>query len=123
MLAFALRLVGAAGAWTVTVALLSDPELRALHLDFLGIDDETDVMTFPAGASALDGGGGDIAISVDRAALQAPDWRHSTLEEVRFLAVHGLLHLCGWVDHEPVARERMLGRQREIIAAYGNRGN
>jgi probable rRNA maturation factor len=50
------------------------------------------VLAFPG-----DGKGhvGDIAISVERALAQAPD---SPAEELRLLAVHGLLHCCGY-DH------------------------
>ena len=69
---------GAMGAWEIAVALLSDQELQALHLQFMGIDEPTDIMTFPYGDENL---GGDLAISYDhdRAAAQAlknnrPDW-------------------------------------------------
>jgi probable rRNA maturation factor len=42
---------------------------------------------------------GDIAISVDIAAENAGRLGHSAADEVKILALHGLLHLAGF-DHE-----------------------
>ncbi len=55
---------------------------------------------------------GDIVISVERAADQAAagrggqtgDVRWSTADELRLLAVHGTLHICGW-DHAELVEE------------------
>jgi probable rRNA maturation factor len=110
---------GQHGDWSVAVVLTSDQALRALHRDFMGIDAETDVMTFPSdgepGGSAR---GGDIVVSVDRATVQAPEFGLSPWDEIRFLVVHGALHLCGWDDTSPVERAAMLARQRELIAEF-----
>ncbi len=38
--------------------------------------------------------GGDIIVSFERAAEQGPLHGMTTSEEIRFLFVHGLLHLC-----------------------------
>lgn len=103
------------GEWDISIALVSDDELRRLHRDFMGLDSVTDIMTFPYGGDAL---GGDIAISVDRAAEQAPEYGLSAWEEIRFLAVHGVLHLCGWDDGDDEARRRMLTRQAEIVESW-----
>jgi len=42
---------------------------------------------------------GDIVISVDAARRNAREEGHSTLNEIRWLILHGLLHLLGH-DHE-----------------------
>jgi probable rRNA maturation factor len=42
---------------------------------------------------------GDIVISVDTAKRNARKEGHSTLNEIRWLILHGLLHLLGY-DHE-----------------------
>jgi probable rRNA maturation factor len=81
----------------------------------MGIDEQTDVMTFPAGEEEEREAGGDIVISIDRAAEQGPEHGHTTAEEVAFLIVHGVLHLCGWDDHAAEDRAAMLERQREIL--------
>jgi probable rRNA maturation factor len=108
------------GDWLVAIVLTGDPRLRELHRQFMGIDSETDVMTFPSGEGD-DVTGGDIVISVERATAQAPDWGLSAWDEVRFLAVHGALHLCGWRDETEEKREGMLQRQQQLIAAFDAR--
>jgi probable rRNA maturation factor len=108
--------------WDVAIAFVSDDELQALHRDFMDDDTPTDIMTFPR----VDDGpwmpgsgvfGGDIAISVDRAAEQCVDEGWVVARELEFLVVHGMLHLMGWDDTTPEDRARMLDRQREILTA------
>jgi probable rRNA maturation factor len=118
---YVLEQEGAGGVWTVVVVLAGDDRLRTLHRDFLGIDTATDVMTFPFGdgpPAGPPGNGGEIVISVEHAAAQAPDYGHTPAEEVPFLLVHGLLHLCGWTDADEADRARMLQRQTDLIAAF-----
>lgn len=65
---------------------------------------------------------GDIVISVDRAIEQAREGRggtdgktqHSVADEVRLLAVHGALHLCGW-DHATATSQAAMWREQERI--------
>lgn len=111
------------GEWPVALVLTTDDELRVLHRDYMGIDAETDVITFPASDAPELGGGGDIAISVDRAAAQAPEFGGTAWSEIRFLAVHGVLHLCGWDDASDDARKAMLDRQAELIADFDRHRN
>jgi rRNA maturation RNase YbeY len=112
---FTLREESATGEWIVAIVLTSDDHLRQLHRDFMGIDEVTDVMTFPHGEEAQ---GGDIIISVDRAAEQGGEAGLTPDQEIAFLAVHGLLHLMGWEDDTPEHRSRMLARQAEIIDTF-----
>ena len=100
------------GDWEISIALMSDDDLRRLHRDFLGLDTVTDIMTFPFGGDVQ---GGDIAISVDRASEQAPEFGMTAWEEICFIAVHGVLHLSGWDDGDHESRGRMLARQAEIV--------
>ena len=113
---YVLRASGQAGRWVVAVALVSDDSLRRLHARFMDDDSVTDVMTFPAGEP--DQEGGDIVISVDRAAEQGPEHGFTTDQEVRFLFVHGLLHLCGWNDLTPSDRKRMLTQQTRLLELF-----
>jgi probable rRNA maturation factor len=113
--AFILSSEGATGSWEITVALVDDARLQSLHRDFMGIDTPTDIMTFPAGDSADEAQGGELAISVDHAMTQGSAWGHSPDEEIAFLVVHGLLHLAGWRDDTEEQRRRMLARQHDLI--------
>ncbi len=62
----------------------------------MGHDYATDVLSFP---SAGNGDLGELAISAERAAVQAEHFGHSRLDEIRVLMLHGVLHLTG-LDHE-----------------------
>ena len=104
---------GAGGCWDVTVALVDDERLRALHRDFMGIDTPTDIMTFPSDDGECHGG--ELVISVDHALTQAGAWGLSPADEIRFLVIHGLLHLLGWRDDTGEERKRMLGRQQALF--------
>lgn len=105
------------GAWTVVVLLTNDAHLQDLHRDYLGVDSPTDVMTFPYDEPGSNGG--DIVVSVERAAEQGPVFGLTPVEETIFLVAHGLLHLCGWDDSTMERREAMLNRQREILSGLG----
>lgn len=86
-------ILGVPARASLAVRLTDDSELRELNKRFLGSDAATDVLAFPAGET---GRVGDIAISVERAVVQAVDGDGAA--ELRLLAVHGLLHCLGH-DH------------------------
>ena len=104
--------------WSVSVVLVGDPELQDLHRRFMDINEPTDCMTFPRDPEDDDEPGGDIVISVDRAAEQGPESGLTTANEIEFLAVHGVLHLCEWDDQTDEDRAAMHRRQREIIGQF-----
>jgi probable rRNA maturation factor len=113
---------GKRGSWTVAVALVDDARIRDLHRAFMGVDTATDVITFPAAAPGEPPSGGDIALSVERAAAQAPDFDFSAAAETTFLFVHGLLHLSGWDDTAAADRARMLERGQALLNLFDRRG-
>src|SRR5689334_14289699 len=83
---------------SATIAFVSDKAIRQLNRQFRGIDKATDVLSFPA--EDEDGSNlGDIAISVETAAVQAKENGLTFEGEVAQLILHGLLHLSGY-DHE-----------------------
>ena len=85
----------------VSIVLAGDGTLRRLNRHFRGKDATTDVLSFPAGAPELPDGTrplGEIVISVAQAARQAKAREHSLHRELRFLVIHGYLHLLGY-DH------------------------
>ncbi len=87
----------------VHVLLTDSAEMRSLNRRFRSKDRTTDVLSFPALPTRPNGRSndfaGDIAISVDMAARNASRFGHSAAEEVKVLALHGILHLAGF-DHE-----------------------
>jgi probable rRNA maturation factor len=113
---FVIQAEGGEGQWEITVALVHDDRLQALHRDFMGVDTPTDVMTFPLGEDDNSAKGGDLVISVDHA--NANLWGLTPEDEIRFLVTHGLLHLLGWRDDSEEERAQMLERQRALIERW-----
>lgn len=81
----------------VNVLVTSSQELRTLNNSFRGKDKATDVLSFPAGSG--NGLAGDIAISAQIAVQNAKQLGHSAADEIKILALHGVLHLASY-DHE-----------------------
>ena len=102
--------LGLAGDFSVL--LTGDERLRAMNLQFRGVDKPTDVLSFPA---------------IARGREPRPGWRpghfsgdrrrpggghgHTLQMEVKVLILHGLLHLAGY-DHE---RDQGQMRRRESL--------
>jgi probable rRNA maturation factor len=103
---------------TVHLAVVSDAQVRALNRRYRGLDQATDVLSFPASQrpparprgrsrarseTCIDPLGpgflGDIVIARGVARRQALAAGHDEATELRVLALHGLLHLLGY-DHE-----------------------
>lgn len=104
--------------------------MRRLNRTFAGADASTDVLAFPA-ADVASGFAfvvpqapgthlGDIAISVADARANSGD---HLVDELRLLAVHGLLHLLGHDHHGPGEARRMTLETRRLLKlAAGRRG-
>ena len=99
------------------VLVTSSAELRSLNRQFRGADKATDVLSFPAPVGIADsrGAAGEVAISADIARENAERLGHSVADEVKILALHGILHLAGF-DHErdngEMARKELQLRRR-----------
>ena len=86
---------------SLTVVFVDDAEIRALKLEHWGEDAATDVLSFPTfepGDPFIPPHLGDIVISLETAARQALEQKHSLETEVKILAAHSLWHLLGH-DH------------------------
>jgi probable rRNA maturation factor len=66
---------------------------------------------------------GEIVVSIERAISQADsgtggqsgDVRWSPAEELRLLAIHGTLHLCGWDHARPAEEAGMRALERRLL--------
>lgn len=100
----------------VSVLVTSSHEVRALNRRFRKQDKTTDVLSFPP-MFATGEFSGDIAISADVAARNAKEIGHSAADEVKILALHGVLHLAGY-DHE-TDNGRMATREQKLRKQLG----
>jgi probable rRNA maturation factor len=117
---------------------VDDKAIRHLNLAYRGKDKATDVLSFPwneaAGAfprappAPIRRGGhgglanflGEVVISVETARRNANGEGHSTLNEIRWLILHGVLHLLGY-DHERDSGE-MIGLELALREQLGVAG-
>jgi probable rRNA maturation factor len=77
----------------LSLTLIDDPAIRALHGAYLGKDRVTDVIAFSLGeVGALLG---DVYVGVEQARRQAEEHDVDVREELVRLAVHGTLHVLG----------------------------
>jgi probable rRNA maturation factor len=107
----------------VAIALVSDARIRSMNKRFRRIDRTTDVLSFPADAPRASRVAprllGDIVIATGVARRQARESGHSYADELKILALHGLLHLMGYDHHDPTDRGRMARVERHLRAAGG----
>jgi len=119
----------AARAWVreqLSIALVSDREIRALNRRWREQDRPTDVLSFPLEER---GALGDVVISLDTARRQAREGGWPLAAELRRLLAHGILHCRGY-DHErpedarrmAAAERRLLGREGLVGASSSDRG-
>jgi probable rRNA maturation factor len=91
------RALGLPGA--ISVLVTSSREMQGLNRRFRGKNNATDVLSFPAMPGVTEKVAGDVAISVEIAERNAHRLGHAAADEIRILALHGVLHLAGY-DHE-----------------------
>jgi probable rRNA maturation factor len=124
------------------VCLVDDDAIRDLNLAYRGKDQPTDVLSFPWTEAAgprrgeaqpplprQEQGGitnflGDVVISVEMARRNAQEEGHSMLNEIRWLILHGVLHLLGY-DHEQDSGEMIaleLALREQLGVAGKGRG-
>jgi probable rRNA maturation factor len=113
-------------AYEVSLRLTDDAEIQQLNTDYRHQAKPTDVLSFAALETDIPGAAamheqqplylGDIIISVETAARQAPESNHSLSQEVAWLTAHGLLHLLGWDHPDDSSLRRMLDRQTQLLS-------
>src|SRR5581483_5272058 len=123
---------------TIDVVIVDDEEMREINATRRGIDEVTDVLSFPLldiepGATlALDffvlppetvSHLGDVVISLPRVESQAEDAGHSKERELAFLTAHAVLHILGY-DHDTEEKRRVMRRKEEdVLSELGLRRN
>jgi len=116
----ALADTGASGI-EIGVVLTDDAKMRALNRTWRGTDAATNVLSFPAPASAgveprlL----GDVVLAYETIAREAAEQRISARDHLAHLTVHGVLHLLGHDHENDRDAETMEHHEREILVRLG----
>lgn len=109
----------------VSVSLVDKDLIYNINRDYRHIDKETDVISFAFldnedREAILKSGSdvvlGDIYICVDVAIEQAKEYGHHLDRELRFLFIHGLLHLLGYDHMKKEDEEVMFPLQEKILS-------
>ena len=102
----------------VVVLLTDDATVRDLNARFRDKDRPTNVLSFPAAASAAPHLG-DLVLAFGVCAAEAQAQGKTLADHLSHLTVHGVLHLLGR-DHEAEAEaEEMEAEERSILATLG----
>jgi len=112
------RALDAEGA-ELSILLVGDAAIRRLNREWRGVDEATDVLSFPAahlpGARLL----GDVVLSLDTARRRARGSRRPLAAELDRYLAHGLLHLLGHDHERPAQARRMAEAERLLLAGEG----
>lgn len=116
----------------INVLVTNDKGIHTINLASRGIDNATDVLSFPM--FTLEPGKlpeewedyldpetdrcplGDMCISLQRAEAQAKEFGHSSRREIGYLTIHSMLHLLGY-DHLDEGEQKKQMRTREEAIA------
>lgn len=120
----------------VGISFVDDEEIQELNKTERGINEPTDVLSFPNlenvfnrqinrknfpddvnpenGKVEL----GDVVINLNRAHEQAGSFGHSFTREVAYLMVHGLLHLMGYDHVDKLDSSIMRAQEEEILSKF-----
>ena len=115
-----LELNGVSPDIDLSLMLTGDDEIQQLNRKYLGNDAPTDVLSFSMDFDNPESGAlylGDIVISLPAAARQAEAGGHPLMEEVKLLAVHGILHLLGHDHGDQDEKAAMWQLQDQILRA------
>jgi probable rRNA maturation factor len=104
------------------VHLADDEHVRALNARWRGLDQPTNVLSFPAAAPAEIAKArliGDVVLAFETLAREAADEGKPLADHYRHLVAHGFLHLIGF-DHDSDADAmRMEALETRILARLG----
>ena len=100
----------------VTYIFCSAQRLLEMNRQYLGHDYFTDVITFDY-SDRKDARivSGDIFIDVETVADNARQYGATTLQEMRRVVVHGVLHLCGQGDITPRTNAQMHRKEDKYL--------
>jgi len=136
-----LEMEGEHAPMEIGITLVDNEQIRELNREHRGIDQETDVLSFPMFEyegyydgqeeqfcleemeTEMDHDSqeillGDIVISLEKAQQQAEEYGHGMEREIGFLTVHGMLHLLGYDHMEKEDEAIMRQKEEEVLLSF-----
>lgn len=105
----------------ISLTFVSKEEIRELNNQYRGIDNHTDVLSFPLieDFDEIEEDDeymlGDVVICLEKAREQAEEFGHSEAREIVYLFVHSVCHLLGFDHMEEDEKQEMRTREEEIM--------
>lgn len=105
------------------IVIVGAKEMASLNESFLGHEGPTDVITFDYSETGNPAKiHGEIFICVSEAERQAKVFRTDCQSEVIRYVIHGILHLAGHDDLQPVARKKMKREENRLVRKFWRAG-
>lgn len=95
----------------------TDDFLHKLNIDFLSHDTLTDIITFDYTSGDIIAG--EIYISIDRVTDNAKDLNVPFEKELDRVLIHGVLHLCGYLDKSEDEKNLMRAKEDYCLERRG----
>lgn len=92
----------------------SDEYLLDINKQYLNHDTYTDIVTFDS-SEGEDVIAGDIFVSVERIRENASKFSVQERDELHRVIIHGVLHLCGFLDKKKEDKELMTAKENEYL--------
>ena len=113
---------------SICITLTTPENIRKLNKEYINIDKETDVLSFPffekyeideivskkqkqLAKETI----GDIVISIKKVEEQAKEYGHSFERELSYMLVHGFYHLMGYDHIEDEDKKEMRPKEEKIL--------
>jgi len=113
---FVLKDLGLANKAELSIALVTEEQIKELNFKYRGINEATDVLAF--NLADEEGFDGEIIISPAMAAREAEEDKLPLIFVIKKLLVHGILHLAGYSHKQPEVAEEMFSKQKQLLEKY-----
>ncbi len=94
-------------SYELSLAFVTSAEIRKLNQKFRGKNTATDILSF-----SLSPDSGEIILCMDEVERQAPLFKRTAPNFLKFLFIHGLLHLKGYAHGGTMEKQEKKFRQR-----------
>ena len=105
--------------YEISLAFVDNATIHALNVRYLQHDEPTDILTFPLSEPGSKKLAGELVIGAEVALAQATERSHDVQIELSLYVIHGLLHLCGFDDHDQADIQAMRARERHYLLQLG----
>ena len=100
---------------SISYVFVNDTELLEMNRQYLDHDTLTDILTFPYNYDPIET---EIYISYERVNENALQLGVNTVTELLRVMAHGVLHMCGFDDTTPEAKQDMRAQENKALEAW-----